>query len=379
MGVVITKFGVGGGQICAGNFRKLTKFIAFPDEVTVSHRHTFPMPQDATLKDVAIQFIKTSVDHRGNRCDKCGKRLKLQPGATFSLGAMPRFNTCRACGYENPTMWEKVGADLIEAGFTIPSIEEHITDLGSCLGCGVELQVSRDFTKVFCNRCGREWDRFEFEDLMERPLSPILAGKNAIKFDTSKTAKALEELLLQKEIDSGDPYLVIKLREKQPYEAMSFGRGMLAAIKAGAQEEKERQKSGKKKIEESFYLALYDDYTAFYAYKDGELTISDCNYQELFSAPGDELNLPFSLDNYVSSSIGEYFDLLGRFEVIFKANLSPYKKELYGTALKNAESNGENTKQTWLVDELKKLAELKDAGLLTEEEFSAAKAALINK
>lgn len=377
---MITKFGVGGGQICAGNFRKLTTFIAFPDEVAVSNRHTFPMPQDATLKDVAIQFIKTSVDHRGNRCEKCGRRLKLEPGAIlFSVVQMGRFTTCRSCGYENPTLWEKVGEDLINAGFTIPSIEENITDLGACLGCGVELQVSKDFTKVFCNRCGREWDRFEFEDIKEGPLSPLLAGKNAFKIDSSKTAKALEDLLDGDNIESGDPYLVIKLREKQPYESMSFGKGMFAAIKAGAQDEKERQKSGKKKIEESFYLALYDDYTAFYAYKDGVLTISDCNYQELFSAPGDELNLPFSLDNYVSSSIGEYFDLLGRFEVIFKANLSPYKKELYGTALKNAESNGENTKQTSLVDELKKLAELKDAGLLTEEEFSAAKAALINK
>jgi hypothetical protein len=57
---------------------------------------------------------------------------------------MPRFYTCRSCGYENPSLWEKVADGLIAAGFTIPGIEENVTDLGGCLGCGVELQVSRD-------------------------------------------------------------------------------------------------------------------------------------------------------------------------------------------------------------------------------------------
>lgn len=337
------------------------------------------MSREATTKDLAIQFLKTSVEFRSNRCEQCGRRLKLQPGATLALGSMPRFTTCRSCGFENPTIWEKVAEDLVAAGFSIPSIEENVTDLGECLGCGVELQVSKDFTKVFCNRCGREWDRFEFEDLMGRALSPMLAGKNAIKFDTSKTAKALEELLDKNDFDSSNPYLVIKLKEKQAYESMSFGKGMLAAIKAGIDEEKERQKSEKKKVENLYYLALYDDYTAFYEYRDEEFDFKECTYEEMFSGAGDTLELPFSQDEYSSSSLKEYFELLGRFEVIHNANRAAYKKELFGTALKEAEVKAGSVGAGSLVDELQKLADLKSQGLLTDEEFAAAKAVLLNK
>jgi hypothetical protein len=337
------------------------------------------MSREATTKDLAIQFLKTSVEFRSNRCEQCGRRLKLQPGATLALGSMPRFTTCRSCGFENPTIWEKVAEDLVAAGFSIPSIEENVTDLGECLGCGVELQVSKDFTKVFCNRCGREWDRFEFEDLMGRALSPMLAGKNAFKFDTSKTAKALEELLDKNDFDSGNPYLVIKLKEKQPYESMSFGKGMLAAIKSGINEEKEREKSGKKKVENLYYLALYDDYTAFYQYRDEEFDFKECAYEEMFAEAVGELELPFSQDDYSSSSLKEYFELLGRFEVIYKANCAPYKKELFGTALKEAEAKIAPVNAGSLVDELKKLADMRAEGLLTDEEFAAAKAVLLKK
>lgn len=337
------------------------------------------MSPEATKKDLAKQFLKSSPKHRENRCDKCGRRLKLQPGGIFlSLGQMPRFYTCRSCGYENPSLWEKVAGELIAAGFTIPGIEENVTDLGACLGCGVELQVSRDFTKVFCNRCGREWNRFEFEDLMERPISPILAGKNALKFDSSKSAIALDELLEKNNYESGNPYLVLSLREKDSFKSMPLRKGMLAAFKAGLNEDKATKKS-KTKSGDSYFLALYDDCTTFYQSRDEVFSVKECKFEQMFSAKSDASELPFSQDIFTSNSLNEYFDLLDRLKVIHQANLNPYTKELFGTALKSAEEQDPSDSNRSLADELKKLADLKSAGLLTDQEFAAAKSALLNK
>jgi hypothetical protein len=212
---------------------------------------------------------------------------------------------------------------------------------------------------------------------MEHALSPMLAGKNALQFDSSKNAKALDEILENNNVDSGNPYLVINLKESIKSATNSNAKGFFAAIKAGTKEEKERQKTEKKKVEDAFYLALYDDYTAFYEYRDEVLTFKECKYDEIFSAPGDDLELPFSQENYTSSSLNEYFDLLARFEVIYKANLAPFKKELFGTALRYAEAMITPETKGSLADELKKLADLKSEGLLTDEEFAAAKAALL--
>ena len=341
--------------------------------------HTVSMPTEATKKDLAKQFLKTSLEHRENRCDQCGRRLKLQPGAIlFSIGQMPRFYTCRSCGYENPSLWEKVADGLTAAGFTIPGIEENVTDLGECLGCGVELQVSRDFTKVFCNMCGRTWDRYEFEDLMGGPISPILAGKIALKFDSSKNAIALDELLEENDHESGNPYLVLALKEKDSFESMPLGKGLLASFKAGLNEGK-NSKNGEAKSKDSYFLAVYDDCTIFYESRNGVFSFKECKFDQMFSAIGDERELPFSQEVFTSKALNEYFDLLDRFKVIHQANLNPYAKELFGTALKKADEQNQPNSEPSLADELKKLADLKSEGLLTDEEFAAAKSALLNK
>lgn len=352
---------------------------AFEPDNSGRKSHTFSMPTEATKKDLAKQFLKSSREHRENRCDQCGRRLKLQPGAIlFSIGKMPRFYTCRSCGYENPSLWEKVADELIAAGFTIPGIEENVTDLGACLGCGVELQVSRDFTKVFCNVCGRTWDRFEFEDLMGGPISPMLAGKNALKFDSSKNAIALDELLEENDHESGNPYLVLSLKEKDSFESIPLGKGLLASFKAGLNEGK-ASKHGEPKSRDAFFLALYDDCTTFYENRNGVFSFNECKFDQIFSAMSDELELPFSQEIFTSKALNEYFDLLDRLKVIHQANLTPYAKELFGTALKKADVQGQSNNKPSLADELKKLADLKSEGLLTDEEFAAAKSALLNK
>lgn len=379
MGVVLTK-GERGAVINERGVRRIFRPLgAFGPDNSGGKSHTFLMPTEATKKDLAKQFLKSSREHRENRCDQCGRRLKLQPGAIlFSVGKMPRFYTCRSCGYENPSLWEKVADELIAAGFTIPGIEENVTDLGECLGCGVELQVSRDFTKVFCNMCGRTWDRYEFEDLMGGPISPMLAGKNALKFDSSKNAIALDELLEENDYESGTPYLVLSLKEKDAFESMSLGKGMLASFKAGLNEGKV-SKNGETKNKESFFLALYDDCTTFYESRNGEFSFKECKFDQLFSAKDDELELPFSQEIFTSKALNEYFDLLDRLKVIHQANLTPYAKELFGTALKKADEQHQPNNKPSLADELKKLADLKSEGLLTDEEFAVAKSALLSK
>ncbi len=340
--------------------------------------HTFPVGNQPSRAVIAKAFITTSATFMYYRCKKCGRRLKYKPGAWIgSTGE--RFNTCRSCGYENPSLMEKVAENLAADGYDM-SVIEGILDMPQCLGDGTELQVSRDFTKVFCYVCGREWDRFEFEDIMNGPLSPQLAGAIPIKTDNSKLARRLEDLLQENDIDAGTPFLVMEAIEIGSAKDVSFGKGIFTAFKQGMEEAKAGNKPSGKVVEPTHYIAIYADSLAHYTWNGQSMSVNEIFFDDFFADPNAEIELPFPVRPLVKAQTKSAVGLLMALRAIYIANSQPYTPELFGTAARDAQANQVSSSlpmQSSLVDELSTLVELKTSGFLTEQEFQVAKARLL--
>jgi DNA-directed RNA polymerase subunit RPC12/RpoP len=344
--------------------------VLLPDTLRVGNQ-----PSRAVI---AKAFITTSATYMYHRCAECGRRLKYKPGAWIATTG-ERFTTCRSCGYENLSLWEKVAENLAADGYDM-SVIEGVLDMPQCLGDGTELQVSRDFTKVFCYVCGREWDRFEFEDIMNGPLSPQLAGAIPIKTDNSKLARRLDALLQENDIDAGTPFLVMEAIEIGSDKDVSFGKGFIAAIKKGVEEGKSGSKASERPVEPTHYLAIYADSLAHYVWDGQSMTVNEVLFDDFFSDPHAVIELPFSVRPIVKSLVKPAVGLLAALRAIHIANSRPYSPELYGTAARDAElkqSAVPAPDPTSFVESLRSLAELKSSGFLTEAEFQTAKAKLL--
>lgn len=322
--------------------------------------------------EIAKAFLLTSATFRYNRCSECGRRLKYKPGAWIgSTGE--RFTTCRSCGYENPSLWEKVAESLADKGYDISSIE-GILDMPQCMGDGTELQVSRDFSKVFCSTCGREWDRYEFEDIMQGPLSPHLAGAIPLESDNSKMARKLMETLQVNNIDSGTPYLVIDVVEKGSAQDTSTAKMFAKAFSDGFKGTPD---------EPSQYFVVYADGVAHYVVDGERVTAEEVTFDELFQDPATDIEIPFNVRPLSKNLTSVVIALLARFRMMHIANSKPYSPELFGSAARDAQNAQEESVSgngnIPIAEQLTKLAQLRDQGILTEEEFTTAKQRLIDK
>jgi hypothetical protein len=274
---------------------------------------------------------------------------------------------------------EKVAENLAADGYDM-SVIEGVLDMPQCLGDGTELQVSRDFTKVFCYVCGREWDRFEFEDIMNGPLSPQLAGAIPIKTDNSKLARRLDALLQENDIDAGTPFLVMEAIEIGSAKDVSFGKGIFTAFKQGMEEAKAGNKPSEKVVEPTHYIAIYADSLAHYTWNGQSMSVNEIFFDDFFADPNAEIELPFPVRPLVKALTKSAVGLLMALRAIHIANSQPYSPELFGTAARDAELKQATVaapESTSFVESLRSLAELKSSGFLTEDEFQAAKAKLL--
>lgn len=342
-----------------------------------AQHHNWRMTNTPSRTEIAKAFLKTSATFMYHRCAKCGRRLKYKPGAWIGTTG-ERFTTCRSCGYENPSLMEKVAENLIEAGYDIPDLMGGVLDLAQCLNDGTELQVSKDFTKVFCSNCGREWDRYEFEDIMDGPLAPQLAGAIPISIDNSKTARKLEELLEEAQVDAGSPYLVLQVIEKGSLLDTSFRKAAWAEVKKGWAEGQRGAKSDEPD-EQTHYLAVNADSIAHYTWDGKVLDVKEISYEELFKNPSAELEIPFEVRVF-KTQMKEVTYLLHRFRVMHLANQKPYTPEIFGTAAREKQKSASpsNSPTNSIAEELKQLAELRAKGIISDEEFQLAKSKLLS-
>lgn len=325
------------------------------------------------------------------------------PGSV--LGGRPeRFRSCRSCGFENPTLMSKVADSLESQGYDISSTE-GVLDLPQCFGCGTELQVSRDFTKVFCMKCGSTWDRYVIEDILGYALSPSLAGQIPIRVQKSVEQDELETLMTHSQLDSGTPYRVIRVYLLDESNKGNFKQleemSNLSAFTTEIKEEwvaqwampiKMVRKLKKNKpidVEEikdkSLYLAVYDDYLALYSWDGTRLSVEESQYSSLFADTAQPIAIPFKVAPKTRKEYQEFMEYWSQFWVIHQANLEPFKEVLFGEKAKAKQErwtnsdNFEGSATTSLADELTKLAELHSKGLLSEEEFKEAKRNLFGK
>ena len=374
------------------------------------------MPVEVILKE----YAKLGLTHRHNRCTECGRRLKFTPGAILLGPAIgpQRFQTCRSCGFENPTLTQKVATSLESQGYGQLEGSEEIPNFPQCFGCGKELLLSKDFTKVFCCKCGAAWGRFEFEEIVEYPLSPHLAGLIPIAPDYGKEAKELELLISNSDIDSGTAYRVIRVvpSDGTSQEDMSlseivaknfkqemsgfpkeFKETLVAqwtapikfARKIGRKEGNDTKevKETKETIShksDAQYLAVYEDYIAHYIWDGENLEVSEVSYEDIFMDASVPLVIPFAV---ITKSQTQYLDFMkfwAQFWVIFRSNLEPFKEVLFGDKARAENERLANevplggSGQVSLAAELEKLAELRSKGVLTDEEFQSAKSRLLS-
>ena len=335
----------------------------------------FTMENDPGRKALVKQFIKTWSSHNAKRCDRCGRRLKFHTGAWIG-GSDERYMTCRSCGYENPSLLEKVRQDLIDAGWSLTDLDSEVEALPQCLGCGVQLLVSGDFTKVFCSSCGREWDRYEFEEALGGPLDPRLAGKLPLPMDSSPVAQKLAAVLDRHDIDYGTPYLVAQLVSPNEGEPIGFFKGM----KMGW--DKERGKPvdealvNKVLANDVRYVAIYEEYLATYTVTDETTSVTEYLFDDyLTDGEFQTIDPGFTLELPSKKTLRQFNDVLSTMRMIHRANATPFRPVLFGEAARQAdlENSAQAPLHGSLAEELERLAELRRQGLLDDAEFTAAK------
>lgn len=360
------------------------------------------MSRKVTTEVILKEFAKQSLDYlnfKHNRCSQCGRRLKLMPGAILQGGYLlnERFRTCRSCGFENPTLSMKVAESLESQGYELVNFEAE-SPLPQCLNCGKELQITRDFTKIFCCKCGGAWDRFTIEEIFGYPLSPQLAGRIPIAPDDSKHARELEHLISLSEIDSGTAYKVIRVipshgenqADVSPWSsfASEVKDGLIEQwtmpikfVKRVARKEAIEDVSKKSEIE---YLAIYEDYIAHYKWKEEKLKVSEVQYADIFSDSEAPLTIPFPVATESQKEYREFMEFWAQFWVIYRSNLEPFKAVLFGEkARAESERLAKEVAPTMqgqgnLASEIEKLANLHAKGLLTDDEFKQAKSRLLS-
>lgn len=294
------------------------------------------------------------------RCYYCGKRMKFATGGL--IGFAGREEYCRACGREAPPLNEVLDLTPEEWALIESYNPDKFPDLHECLGCGVKLQVSRDGTKVFCMSCRREWERFEFEDILGHAIPFEWLGLIPLEFDQSRSTKKLQEKLDAHGIDSSTPYLV-----------------------ADNYHQRERDENGKKikrKWSEIpfYYVALYSDYVAEYEVINETVTAREFAYADFVKSDDlTELELPF--ETSITSDRKKFYQYLTYLVNSYLLNLEPYSPpELFGTAARDAALNAQTATpepSETLAAQLGQLFELHKIGALTDEEYAAAKAKLL--
>jgi hypothetical protein len=293
------------------------------------------------------------------RCHYCGKRMKFATGGLIGFAGREEF--CRACGREVPPLNEVLDLTPDEWALIESYNPDKFPDLHECLGCGVKLQVSRDGTKVFCMSCRREWERFEFEDILGHAIPFEWLGLIPLEFDQSRSTKKLQEKLDANGIDSASPYLVVQIYPKP-----------------------KRDEDGKKikhKWSEipTYYAALYADYIAEYEVVNDIVTAREFAYADFVKSDDlSTLELPFEAGAGNPKRFNQYLSYLVNSYLL---NLEPYSPpELFGTAARDAALNAQAATPEpaeSLAAQLGQLFELHKLGALTDEEYAAAKAKLL--
>ena len=350
------------------------------------------MGKELTKAVLARTYRTLSVGHFDNRCDKCGKRLKLHPGGLILVA--PRFTTCRSCGYDNPTLSEKVAERLLAEGYDLTDSSIGQSTMPQCERCDLELIVSRDFTKVFCRRCGDEWSVSDYEDILGGPISPSLAGRLPLIQDESGHATQLSQILEAEGVDYSTFFLVLPLGiSDKPSKAgdtpsvpatESFGKSMFKAFAEGFSEglgDEKLRKADKKTDpipQASCYVAVFEEYVAKYEIVDGKVVVEEVLFADISNESLEPQDTGLNLAFTKSRDSRKYEALLRDMRMIFLANSKPYQEVIFGSAKKEAEMKAkEELVATPLADQVQKLAELHKQGLLSDEEFAAAKAKLL--
>jgi len=336
------------------------------------------MEIDQSRKALVKQFINTWSSHNPKRCDRCGRRLKFHTGAWLG-GSYERYLTCRSCGYENPSLWEKVGQDLIAAGWSLNDFPSAVEPLPQCMGCGVYLLVSGDFTKVFCYGCGREWDRFDIEEMLGQPLDPRLAGRMPFPMDESPIADELTAVLDRADIDYGTPYFVARLES----ESQTKSPGFLKAMKQGWDQERgnraEASSTNREDKGTNRYTALFEDYLAVYTVSGEETSVLEFPFDDyLVGSEPQPIDPGFTMVFAQDTILRVFNERLSALRMIHRANATRYTPVLFGEASRQQDSSQPAlTTETSLASELERLAALRMQGLLDDAEFAAAKQRLL--
>jgi len=232
--------------------------------------------------------------------------------------------------------------------------------------CGVGLLVSRDFTKVFCSTCGREWGRAELESDLGS-IDPRLAGELPFPPDQSALALQLEELLEQKKIDSGTIYFTTELRA----DAGIDSKGLVSVIRESFLEgwrqnrgtQPAKQNSTPKTPTMRKILAVHEECIAIYTVCGDDVQVSEHKFDE-------ELRVVLS----TKSELQKYRQVVNSLAVIESANRQPHQSASQFS--KNTEASS-NLSIGSLAGEIERLLRLKETGVLTEEEFQIAKSKLL--
>jgi hypothetical protein len=311
------------------------------------------------MRVVKLQMKILAQSPNRARCHYCGKRMKFATGGLIGFAGREEF--CRSCGREQPALRDVIDLSPEEWALIESYNPDKFPDLHECMDCGVKLQVSRDGTKVFCMSCRREWERFEFEDLLGYPIPFEWLGVIPLDFDQSRSTRRLQEKLDANGIDSSTPFLVAEIHRKR-----------------------ERDEDGKKikfKWTEIpvHYAALYADYLAEYRVVNDTVTAQEFAYKDFVKSDDlTLLELPFEVNTFNAKKFNQYLSYLIN---SYLMNLEPYSPpELFGTAARDAALasqplHGEQAES--IPAQLAQLFELHKLGALSDEEFAAAKAKLL--
>jgi hypothetical protein len=313
---------------------------------------------DMRVVKLQMKILAKSPDR--SRCHYCGKRMKFARGGL--IGFAGREEYCRACGREQPALRDIIDLSPEDWALIESYNPDKFPDLHECLGCGVKLQVSRDGTKVFCMSCRREWERFEFEDILGHAIPFEWLGLIPLEFDQSRSTRKLQEKLDANGIDSSTPYLVADNYHQRPRD--------------------EDGKKIKRKWSEIpfYYVALYSDYVAEYEVINETVTAKEFAYADFVKSDDlSELELPF--ETSITSDRKKFYAYLTYLVNSYLLNLMPYSPpELFGTAARDAalasQAPVSETAES-IPAQLAQLFELHKMGALSDEEFAAAKAKLL--
>lgn len=293
------------------------------------------------------------------RCYFCGRRMKFASGGLIGPVDV-RESVCRSCGRDQPH-W----SDVIE----LTPAEEQILrrhdamspqDLPQCLQCGVDLQVTRDATTVFCMQCGRTW---EADDLLAA-MSPAelveLAGVLPFPIDQSQPAMELVSLAETHDMNS-EPALAVFALAPDPASI-----GLFASFKSGLKGENTPN-------EKKEFFALYEDCVRIHSFGSDSAHVEQYEYSEIQAHHETNGELPFQLTFRSKKDLRRGLDLLDKLTTITHVNQTSQRQ------LESKQETEPHPQQhKGIADQLDQLAALHKEGLLSNEEFTAAKSRVLD-